>query len=58
MQKIASRLACSIEPISLTKKQIRRGVRRSTRELEHAICRFVDHNNQQSRPFVWTNSAD
>jgi transposase len=42
----------------LTEKQIRRGVHRSTRELEHAIRGFIDHHNQNPKPFVWTKSAD
>src|SRR5438552_4827435 len=42
----------------LTEKQIRRGVHRSTRELEHAIRGFIDHHNQHPKPFVWTKSAD
>ena len=42
----------------LTEKQIRRGVHRSTRELEHAIRSFIDHHNQHPKPFVWTKSAD
>ena len=42
----------------LTEKQIRRGVQRSTRELEHAIRGFIDHHNQNPKPFVWTKSAD
>ena len=35
-----------------------RGVHRSTRELEHAIRGFIDHHNQNPKPFVWTKSAD
>lgn len=42
----------------LTEKQIRRGVQCSTRELENAIRRFIDHPNQHPKPFVWTKSAD
>ena len=42
----------------LTEKQIRRGIHRSTRELEHAIRGFIDHHNQHPKPFVWTKSAD
>ena len=42
----------------LTEKQIRRGVHRSTRQLEHAIRGFIDHHNQNPKPFVWTKSAD
>jgi transposase/DNA-binding CsgD family transcriptional regulator len=42
----------------LTEKQIRRGVHRSTRELENAIHHFMDHHNQHPKPFVWTKTAD
>ena len=42
----------------LTNKQIRRGVHRSTRALEDAIRQFLDANNENPRPFVWTKSAD
>jgi len=42
----------------LTEKQIRRGVHRSPLELEHAIRGFIDHHNQNPKPFVWTKSAD
>ncbi|MBA2564977.1 MAG: IS630 family transposase, partial [Gemmatimonadetes bacterium] len=39
-------------------KQLRRGVHRSTRELEHAIYRYIDHNNREPKPFVWSKTAD
>lgn len=42
----------------LTNKQIRRGVHRSTRALEDAIRQFLDANNENPKPFVWTKSAD
>ena len=44
----------------LTEKQLRRGVHRSTRELEHAIRHYVgiDTVNADPRPFRWTKSAD
>jgi transposase len=42
----------------LTNKQIRRGVHRSTRELEDAIREFLRVNNDDPRPFIWTKSAD
>lgn len=42
----------------LTNKQIRRGVHRSTRALEDAIRHFLDANNENPKPFVWTKSAD
>ena len=43
---------------ALTEKQIRRGVHRSTRELEAAIERFVEATNDDPKPFVWTKTAD
>ncbi len=42
----------------LTEKQIRRGVHRSTRELQDAIARYIQVHNQQPKPFVWTKTAD
>jgi transposase len=42
----------------LTEKQIRRGVHRSTRELEMAIKRYLDLTNAAPKPFVWTKTAD
>jgi hypothetical protein len=35
-------------------KQLRRGVHRSTRELEATILRYIDI----TKPFVWTKTAD
>jgi len=43
---------------AITEKQIRRGVHRSTRELEAAIYRYIEHQNQSPKPFVWTKTAD
>jgi len=43
---------------ALTEKQIRRGAHRSTRELEAAIYRYIDHGNQDPKPFIWTKTAD
>ncbi len=42
----------------LTEKQLRRGVHRSTRELETAIYKYLDITNEQPKPFVWTKTAD
>jgi len=42
----------------LTEKQIRRGVHRSTRELEAAIVDYIQVHNQRPKPFVWTKTAD
>lgn len=42
----------------LTDRQIRRGVFRSTRELEQTIKRYLAQNNDAPKPFVWTKTAD
>lgn len=43
---------------ALTEKQLRRGVFRSTRELETAIMDYLEASNGSSKPFVWTKTAD
>lgn len=43
---------------ALTEKQLRRGVFRSTRELEQAIERYIDQHNAAPKPFIWTKTAD
>lgn len=43
---------------ALTEKQIRRGVDRSTRELEQAIRHHIETTNARPKPFVWTKTAD
>ncbi len=42
----------------LTRKQLKRGVHRSTRELEKDILKFIKHHNQNPKPYRWTKSAD
>lgn len=42
----------------LTEKQIRRGIHRSTRELEQTIMQYLAVTNEAPKPFVWTKSAD
>ena len=42
---------------NLTEKQIRRGVHRSTRELEAAIRDYIEAVNDDPKPFRWTKSA-
>lgn len=42
----------------LTTRQIRRGVHRSTQELEATIEAYIDAVNANPRPFRWTKSAD
>lgn len=43
---------------ALTERQLRRGVHRSTRELEAAIRRYIETTNGRPKPFVWTKTAD
>jgi transposase len=43
---------------ALTEKQLRRGIYRSTRELESAIERYLEIHNEQPKPFMWTKTAD
>jgi hypothetical protein len=42
----------------LADKQIKRGVLRSVHELEAAITAFIQAQNDEPKPFVWTKSAD
>jgi transposase len=43
---------------TLTEKQIRRGVHRSTRALEAAIKNYLALRNADPKPFIWTKTAD
>lgn len=43
---------------TLTEKQLRRGVHRSTQELEAAIYSYLEMSNEDLRPFKWTKTAD
>lgn len=43
---------------TLTERQLRRGVHRSTPELEVALQHYVETYNQDPKPFVWTKTAD
>jgi hypothetical protein len=42
----------------LTDRALRRGVHRSTAELEAAIEAYIAATNADPRPFRWTKSAD
>jgi transposase len=42
----------------LTEKPLRRGIHRSTRELEAAIDQYLTVYNEAPKPFVWTKTAD
>lgn len=42
----------------LTNRQLRRGVHRSIAALERAIRDYINAHNAESKPFVWTKSAD
>jgi transposase len=43
---------------TLTQKQIKRGVHRSTRALETAIREYLTVSNEAPKPFVWHKTAD
>jgi len=42
----------------LSQRQIKRGSHYSVRALEAAIAEFIALHNEQSKPFVWTKTAD
>ena len=42
----------------ITRRQIKRGAHRSTRQLEEAIRSYLALYNDDPKPFVWTKSAD
>lgn len=42
----------------LEQKALKRGVHRSTMELEKAIYEFIEVSNETPRPYLWTKSAD
>lgn len=42
----------------LTSRQIKRGSHLSVKDLEAAIYRYLEANNEAPKPFVWTKSAD
>jgi len=42
----------------LTTKKLRRGVHRSTRQLNADIREWIEHWNEEPKPFVWTKTAD
>ncbi len=44
--------------IELTRKQLQRGVHRSTEELEKDILNFIECHNENPKPYSWTKSAD
>jgi len=42
----------------ITQKRIRRGSFEGVRSLEKAIVEYLEHNNQNPKPFVWKADAD
>ena len=42
----------------LTEKQLERGIFASVDELEQKIIEYIDKNNKEPKPFVWTKSAE
>lgn len=43
---------------TLTEKQLRRGVHRSTAELQQAIRKYLHLYNRDPKPFIWHKTAD
>ncbi|MGH8566149.1 MAG: hypothetical protein ACREXW_19535, partial [Gammaproteobacteria bacterium] len=41
----------------ITTERIRRGTFTSVPQLERAIYDYIEHNNADPKPFVWTKSA-
>ncbi len=41
----------------LTENRLKRGVFRSVLELIEALDGYVDHHNEEPKPFIWTASA-
>jgi len=42
----------------LTEKQLRRGVFTSVRELDACMKDFIEHHNEDPKPFVWTKTTE
>jgi hypothetical protein len=42
----------------ITRKRIRRGSFKSVADLIEAIQLYIDHNNTNPKPFVWTKCVD
>jgi len=42
----------------LTQKRMRRGVFRSVLDLIEAIDAYLEEQNQQPKPYIWTKTAD
>jgi transposase len=42
----------------LTEKQLKRGIFTSVDELEQKIIAYIDKNNENPKPFIWTKSAE
>ena len=42
----------------LSRRKLKRGVHRSTRSLEKDIKQFLEDNNEDPTPFIWTKTAD
>ena len=42
----------------LTEKQLKRGVFTSVYDLEQKIIEYIDNNNKDPKPFIWTKTAE
>jgi hypothetical protein len=51
-------LASALAFHGFSERCIRRGTCRSTQALEKSIRQYVDLNNEDPKPFVWTKTAD
>jgi len=43
---------------TITRRRIRRGIFKSVAELEDAIRRYIQDHNRQTKPFIWTKTAE
>ncbi|MBX2811764.1 MAG: transposase [Myxococcales bacterium] len=41
----------------LTEKRIRRGVFKSIDDLHQSISTYIEHHNNEPKPFIWTAKA-
>ena len=56
--EVTSIIVASAPAERLAQRQIKRGAHRSVRSLEAAIRAYIEANNDDPKPFVWTKTAD
>lgn len=42
----------------ITRKRIRRGIFKNIEELQNAIYNYIQYNNENPKPFIWTKKAE